>query len=193
MLPVLLVHGIWDTGDKLQPIASALERAGIPRAYAMTLSVNDGSAPLVELAREVAQAAAALGPRIDLVGFSMGALVSRLYVQRLGGRDHVRRFVSISGPHHGTAWARFARADALGVCDMRPNSPLLRDLASDADPWGTVEVHTLWTPFDLMIVPPRSSMLPGSAGNLRLPIGLHRWIVSDPRAIAHVVEVFTRP
>lgn len=192
MLPVLLVHGIWDTGAKLQPIASALEQAGVPRAHSMSLSKNDGSAPLLELAAEVAEAAAALGPRIDLVGFSMGALVSRAYLQRLGGRDRVRRFVSISGPHHGTTWARFAGPSALGVRDMQPGSALLRDLASDADPWGAVEVHTLWTPFDLMIVPPRSSVLPGAASDTRVPVGLHRWIVSDQRAIARVVDLLTR-
>lgn len=189
MLPVLLVHGIWDTGAKLAAIARALEAAGAPRADAITLSKNDGSAPLLELAREVAAAAEALGPRIDLVGFSMGALVSRAYVQRLGGRDRVRRFVSISGPHDGTAWARFAGPAAHGVRDMRPGSALLTDLARDRDPWGRAEVHTLWTPFDGMIVPPRSSLLPGATSDLRLPIALHRWIVSDPRAIAHVVRV----
>lgn len=192
MLPVLLVHGIWDTGAKLQPMARALERAGAPHAYSMTLSRNDGSAPMLELAREVADAADALGPKIDLIGFSMGALVSRTYLQRLGGRERVRRFVSIAGPHAGTTWARFARPEALGVRDMAPGSALLADLARDADPWGEVEVHTLSTPFDLMIVPPRSSVLPRATSDTRLPIGMHRWLVNDPRAIAHVVRVLSR-
>jgi triacylglycerol lipase len=192
MLPVLLVHGIWDTGAKLQAMARALEQAGCPRAHAMTLSRNDGSAPLVELAAEVANAAAALGPQIHLVGFSMGALVSRVYVQRLGGKSRVKRFVSIAGPHAGTTWARFSRPNALGVRDMRPGSALLTDLARDADPWGAVEVHTLWTPFDLMIVPPRSSVLAGAASDTTLRIGMHRWLANDPRAIAHVLGLLTR-
>ncbi len=191
MLPVLLVHGIWDTGAKLGPIARALSAAGAPATDAITLSRTDGSAPLLELGREVAAAAEALGPRVDLVGFSMGALVCRAYVQRLGGRERVRRFVSIAGPHAGTIWARSAGPRARGVRDMRPGSPLLRDLAGDADPWGEVEVHTLWTPFDLMIVPPRSSRLPRAKSETTLPIALHRWLVTDPRAIAHVVHVLS--
>lgn len=191
MLPVLLVHGIWDTGAKLAKMARALEAAGAPRAVSITLSKNDGSAPLRELAREVASAADALGPRIDLVGFSMGALVSRTYVQRLGGRERVRRFVSIAGPHQGTLWARAARPHALGVRDMAPGSALLRDLERDADPWGPVEVHTLWTPFDLMIVPPRSSRLPRVVSDVTLPIPLHRSLAYDPRAVAHVVHVLS--
>jgi triacylglycerol esterase/lipase EstA (alpha/beta hydrolase family) len=190
-LPVLLVHGIWDTGTKLAPIARGLEAAGVPRTACITLSKNDGSVHLMDLAREVAAAAAALGPKIDLVGFSMGALISRAYVQRLGGRDHVRRFVSIAGPQNGTLWARFAGAGARGVRDMAPDSALLRDLETDADPWGDVEVHTLWTPYDGMIVPPRSSVMRGTRSDARLPILVHRWLASDPRAVEHVVRVLT--
>jgi triacylglycerol esterase/lipase EstA (alpha/beta hydrolase family) len=193
MLPVLLVHGIWDTGEKLADIARALERAGCPRTECISLTPNDGSAPLMELARQVASAAEALGDRIDLVGFSMGALISRAYLQRLGGKERVRRFVSIAGPHHGTLWARFARPELRGVRDMRSDSALLRDLASDGDPYGRVEVHTLWTPFDGMIVPPRSSRIERATSERRIPIGMHRWLVNDPRAIAHVVGVLSAP
>lgn len=188
-LPVLLVHGIWDTGDKLAPIAKALERAGVPRTECVTLSKNDGSASMDELAAEIAPIAEQLGPQIDLVGFSMGALVSRSYVQRHGGRDRVRRFVSIAGPHEGTFWARFARPGALGIRDMAPGSAWIRELERDTDPWGACEVHTLWTPLDGMIVPPRSSRLPGSTSDRQIPVLMHRWLVDDPRAIAHVVDV----
>jgi hypothetical protein len=69
---------------------------------------------------------------------------------------------------------------------------LLRELASDADPWGDVEVHTIWTPFDGMIVPPRSSMLDGAKSDTRFRIGMHRWLVDDPHVIAHVVRVLTQ-
>src|SRR5207342_504947 len=108
--------------------------------------------------------------------FSMGALVARTYVLRLGGRDRVRRFVSIAGPQHGTLWARFARPEAIGIRDMAPGSALLADLASDRAGWGDVEVHTLWTPFDGMIVPPRSSLLPGARSDEQVPVLLHRWL-----------------
>jgi len=192
-LPVLLVHGIWVVGAKLEPIARGLERAGVPKTTCITLSRNDGSVSMLSLASEVAAVAETLGPKIDLVGFSMGALVSRAYIQRHGGRDRVRRFVSIAGPQHGTFWARFAAPNAHGVRDMAPGSALLRDLESDADPWGAVEVHTLWTPLDTMIVPPRSSHLDGATSERQIPVGMHRWLVRDPRAIAYVVRVLTGP
>ncbi|HJL18639.1 MAG TPA: alpha/beta fold hydrolase [Sandaracinaceae bacterium LLY-WYZ-13_1] len=188
MLPTLLVHGIWDDGARFDRLRAALERAGAPRVEALDLWPNDGSAPIERLAAQVQARADAMGvERIDLVGFSMGALVGRWWLQRMGGRDRVRRFVSISGPHHGTAtaWA-LSRA---GVRQMRPGSPLLADLASDEDPWGEVEVHSIWTPWDLMIVPPRSSRLRGARGEHRIGVPLHRWMIRHPEAVSTVVRV----
>ncbi len=73
--------------------------------------------------------------RFDLVGFSLGGLVSRYYVQRLGGLRTVWIISSpCPPPHHGTAFATFAHLIPNRGCrEMRPGSPFLRDLAQDAD------------------------------------------------------------
>ena len=76
---------------------------------------------------------------------------------------------------------------------MRPDSGLLADLASDPDSWGPVEVHTLFTPYDLMVVPARTSLLRGARSTRSFPVLLHRWIVTDERVLAAVVEVLTAP
>ncbi|MDQ3034441.1 MAG: lipase [Myxococcota bacterium] len=193
--PILLVHGIWDTGAKLGTLRRGLERAGLGPVDCIDLRPNDGRAPIRALASQVDRAVCDLSARtgaerVDVVGFSMGALVTRTFVQKLGGRDRVRRFVSISGPHQGTAmaWA----LPFPGAREMRPGSPLLRELGGDADPWGEVEVHVMYTPYDLMIVPATSSRLPGARSETRLPIALHRWMIEDPRAIARVVEILAR-
>lgn len=184
------MHGIWDSSTRLEPLRAGLAERGIPGANAIDLRPNDGRAPIPLLASQVAHAvdnAASSDERVDLVGFSMGALVSRWYIQRGGGRARIRRFISISGPHHGTLNA-FALPLA-GVRQMRPNSELLRDLASDADPWGAVEVHTIWTPFDLMILPAKSSQLSGARSDQRVPVAMHRFMLSDPRVLDHVAKL----
>jgi triacylglycerol lipase len=191
--PVLLVHGIWNSGAQMAAIQRRLRGAG-RRAESIDLTPADGSAPILLLAEQVARAAGELAAasgadRIDLVGFSMGALVSRAYVQRLGGRARVRRFVSISGPHGGTVTARLS--PAAGGRDMRPGSALLRDLASDRDPWGPVEVHALFTPYDLMVFPADTARLAGARSTRTFPVLLHRWMVTDERVLAAVVEVLT--
>jgi triacylglycerol esterase/lipase EstA (alpha/beta hydrolase family) len=191
-VPVLLVHGIWDTRARLAPLERGLVARGLGPVYTVELLPNDGRAPIATLGRRVAEEAEALSrresaDRIDLVGFSMGALVSRWYLQRGGGKDRVLRFVSLSGPHHGTATA-FALPLA-GARDMRPGSALLRDLETDRDPWGEVEVHCVYTPYDLMIVPARSSVLEGATTVCTFPVVMHRMMIRDARVLDHVARI----
>jgi len=173
------------------PLKEGLERRGLTHVHAMTLPRN-GRLPIAELGKLVACEADALAKReaathIDVVGFSMGALVARWYVQRGGGKERVRRYVSISGPHHGTLGAY--ALPLTTVRDMRPNSALLRDLASDADPFGAVEVHCVYTPFDLMILPARSGILPGARSVRSIHVAIHGLMIFDRRVHDHVARV----
>lgn len=172
-----------------------LQSEGWSDVVAVNLRPNDGSASLVELAGQVRDAAEALRSRvkasaIDVIGFSMGALVSRYWLQRLDGREVARRFISISGPHHGTLTAYVSGAP--GIAEMRPNSRFLQALGDDPAPWGGTEVHAYWTPLDLIIVPPRSSVLPGAT--LRtFPVLLHPLMLSDRRVLDAVVATLRAP
>lgn len=185
--PVLLVHGIWDSAQRLEPLRRGLADRGLSDLVTLDLLPNTGQAPLERLGAQVdavARQALARSPdgRIDLVGFSMGALVSRWWLQQGGGRGLVTSFVSISGPHRGTltAWPLSMLA---GVRQMRPGSPFLRSLAADPDPWGKTRVHCLYTPFDVMIVPATSSVLPGARSIEAVRVPIHRLMLSDPRVL----------
>jgi triacylglycerol lipase len=126
-----------------------------------------------------------------LIGFSMGALIARVYLAQLGGRELVGRFVSISGPHAGT-WTAYG-LPLPGVMQMRPDSPLLRNLARDPRALEPVSVHCLYTPFDAMIVPADSSVLPGARSVDRVPVLVHRWMLSDPRVLKIVLGLLSQP
>ena len=193
-MAVLLVHGIWNSGQQFARLQHELERSGTGPVRCVDLVPNTGKARLSELALQVGKAARDLrehsgSERVDVVGFSMGSLVSRCWIQRQEGRKHVRRFVSIAGPQHGTLTAY--GSSLAGIRDMRPNSELLRDLAADDDVWREVELHCLWTPFDLMILPGRSGVLPGARSVQRFPVLLHRQMIRDRRVIAAVVGILT--
>lgn len=195
-MPALLVHGIWDSSSRLAPLREGLISRGVDDVRAMDLTPNDGRALIPALAAQVAERADAVlretgASRLDVVGFSMGALVTRYFIQRGGGRDRVRRFVSISGPHAGTETAR--ALPLAGVRQMRPGSALLRDLAGDADPWGDVEVHCLYTPYDLMVMPGRSGVLEGARTVRALPVALHRWMITDARSLDAVAAILRAP
>ena len=171
---------------RIERLARGLRARGLGPVISFDLRPNDGSAPIETLARQVetqvdALCAAHSCRRVDLIGFSMGALVSRYFLQRLDGKARARRFVSISGPHAGTLSAY--GLPLTGARQMRPGSALLRELASDPDPFGEVEVHCVYTPWDLMIVPARSSILPGAQAVHAIPVPLHRWMLTDPRVL----------
>jgi triacylglycerol lipase len=191
---VLLVHGLWDSPVRLQPLSRGLVERGISPVAAVHLRPADGRATIAALADQVGVHAEALAgehghERIDIVGFSMGALASRYYLQRGGGRARTRRFISISGPHSGTMTAY--GLPFAGVRQMRPRSALLADLAADEDPWGEVEVHCIYTPYDMMIVPSESSILTGARSVHRVPVPVHRWMLKDRRVLDLVAKLLT--
>jgi triacylglycerol lipase len=185
---VLLVHGIYDTMAKFYRMKPYLERGGLS-VHSFNLVPNDGKAPLSELAQQLdkhVRATFTAGQAIDLVGFSMGGLVSRYYIQRLGGIHRVRKFVTIGTPHRGT-WTAFLRANA-GARNMRPGSAFLEDLNRDIAMLEGLSFASIWTPLDLMIVPANSSQVPvGRSIQVKTPA--HPLLIRDPRVLGLVLRL----
>jgi triacylglycerol lipase len=191
--PVLLVHGISDTQTVFKRIASYLRNHGWA-VYALDLVPNNGAIALDKLAQQIADYIAdKFEPNqpLDLVGFSMGGLVSRYYVQRLGGIDRIKRFVTISSPHKGTFLA-FA-SNLPGCVQMRPNSAFLQDLNSDVQILKRLNFTSIWTPYDLMILPASSSSLShlNIGKEITIPVALHSWMLKDSRILAALAETLT--
>ncbi|MEH1949593.1 MAG: triacylglycerol lipase [Nostoc sp.] len=189
--PVLLIHGIEDTETVFHKMAAQLRLQGWS-VYSLNLVPNNGDLGLDELAKQVADyVTATFAPeqRLDLIGFSMGGIVSRYYVQRLGGINRVQRFITISSPHYGTVVAY--GSSRPGCLQMRPDSIFLKDLNSDAVMLEQIDFTSIWTPYDLMIVPANSSQM--SVGSqVIVPVALHPWMLTDPRSLVVVKIVLER-
>ncbi|MBE7382174.1 MAG: alpha/beta fold hydrolase [Leptolyngbya sp. SIO1E4] len=186
---VLLIHGIDDTAQVFNKMMAYLRDRGWEDIHALDLVPNNGDVGLDQLARQVqayVDAHMTHADTFDLVGFSMGGIVSRYYVQRLGGAQRVRRFMTLSSPHNGT-WTAYLRQNP-GVRQMRPNSSFLQDLNASVHELEPVEFTSVWTPNDLMIVPAKSSQLPVGQ-TIQLPILLHPWMLTDERSLATVAQV----
>lgn len=188
--PVLLVHGIDGDERAFDAMREHLEARGAATC-AVSLVPNNGDASAVVLAQQLATCAAELRgrhgvDRVDLVAFSLGGIVARYYLQRLGGSAHVRRLVTLASPHHGTLAGHFRRN--VVAMELRPGSGFLEDLNRD---WhltaDQVDVTSIWTPFDAMIVPPRSSCLNGTR-EVRVPVLLHPWMLTDARCLCAVTD-----
>ena len=190
--PVLLIHGINDTGavfHKMAPYLAALGR----QVYDLSLTPNNGNVGLDNLAEQVAayiDKTFAPEQPLDLVGFSMGGIVSRYYVQRLGGIERVQSFITISSPHQGTTAAYLSQRP--GCIQMRPDSAFLKDLNQDVAMLNQLNFTSIWTPFDLIIVPARSSQLPVGR-EIMVPVPAHPWMLTDSRSIKSVVEALSDP
>ncbi len=191
--PVLLVHGFLDTTVVFAKMTAYLSNLGW-EVHSLNLVPNNGAAGIDELAHQVADYADRHLPSdrpFDLVGFSMGGLVARYYVQRLGGRDRVKRFIAISSPHQGT-WTAYT-LQRPGCLQMRPGSDFLQDLNQDATTvLGQLNFTSLWTPYDLMIVPANSSQMPVGK-EFRVPVLLHPWMLVDARSLKLVAEQLSVP
>ena len=190
--PVLVVHGLWDNTRRIAPLVRGLQARGLTKVHAFNLVPASGSAPLEVLATQVAEQARCLHATtespINVVGFSMGALVTRYYLQEMAEQGAVRHFVSIAGPHHGTltAYAGFG----VGIRQMRPSSDFVRSLGTDVGPLHT-RVHCLYTPYDAMIVPARSAILQGAASVHRIPAPWHRALLYDRRVLDISADLLT--
>lgn len=190
--PVLLIHGIDDTAEIFNSLKIYLSDRGWHDVHAIDLMPSNGDLGLDILAtqvRDYIDAHLSHVPEIDVLGFSMGGIVGRYYIQRLGGWARVRRFVTLSSPHNGT-WTGYLRPNA-GASQMRPNSHFLRDLNDTVDELRQVEFTSVWTPYDLMIVPTDSSRLPVGT-MMQLPVLAHPLMVSDERSLATVVGLLGR-
>jgi triacylglycerol lipase len=193
MNPVVLVHGFLDTIAVFDPMTRYLAGHGWP-VHRLDLVPNHGYERLETLAGQVAtyiEKNFEPGKSIDLIGFSMGGLVTRYYLQRLGGIDRVQRYINISAPNRGTYTAY--GLPLAGVRQMCPESEFIADLDRDChESLSKIKTTILWTPFDMMIVPARSSCL-GVGKEIIHPVPFHAWMVRDPRVLETIKEALSEP
>jgi triacylglycerol esterase/lipase EstA (alpha/beta hydrolase family) len=136
------------------------DRRGLP---------GDGTGDLDQQAAALARAVRAARSQtgsatVDIVGYSAGGVVARLWARDHGGAAVARRIVTLGSPQHGTDLASVAGSLAPGGCpvacqQLATDSPLLDRLnTGDETPTGPTFV-SIWTADDQTVVPPDSARL----------------------------------
>jgi triacylglycerol esterase/lipase EstA (alpha/beta hydrolase family) len=172
--PVLLVPGYGGATGGLEDLAGRLTATG--RDATVVPLPGNGTGGLRASADALGTAVRAVLARtgaasVDLVGYSAGGVVARLWVAD-GGAAQVRRVVTLGSPHHGTELADLAGSVVPGECpagcqDLATDSTLLRRLnAGDETPAGPTWV-SFWTTQDQTVRPPDSARLDGA---LNVPV-----------------------
>lgn len=159
-VPVLLVPGYGGSRDGLSTLADRLRREGRD-ARVLTLP-GDGTGDLNAQVRVLDQAAGD-ARSVDVVGYSAGGVVARLWVNGAGA-GRVRRVVTLGSPLHGTDLAAAGGVIVPGACpvacqQLSPGSALLDGVNRQPPgvPWMSV-----WTEDDQTVVPPDSARLTGA-------------------------------
>jgi triacylglycerol lipase len=162
--PVLLVPGYGGSAASLQGLAGRLRGAGrdVTIVDLPDRGQGDLGAQADALGSAVDAVVARTGARaVDVVGYSAGGVVARLWATEQAGSGQVRRLVMLGSPLHGTDVARLGTL-VSGTCpqacqQLAPDSAVLSRLDAEPLPAGAVAL-SLWTASDEVVQPPTSSV-----------------------------------
>lgn len=157
--PILLTHGIVDNHTIFALMRRQLLRRGFTRIDTFSYSplTLDVRSTAERLGAEVEALCKESGSdQIHIVGHSLGGLIARYYVQRLGGDERVHTCVTLGTPHQGTVAARLLPWPL--VKQLRPDSDLMTELAEPAAGCRTRFV-AFYSDVDQLIVPQRRARI----------------------------------
>lgn len=126
--------------------------------------------------------------RVELVVHSFGGIISRYYIQNLGGEAHVRNLVTIATPHHGTYTAYLGPGKSAD--QMRYNSPFIQALNAKGYAYAPVKYTSIWSNIDEIVIPPRSAVMPESTV-YQVPWTGHLGILFSKRTYNHVLNTLS--
>jgi triacylglycerol lipase len=166
--PILLVHGFIEN----HAIFTVMERALRRRGFQMLTAYDYGL-----LTHSIPRAASRLGEtieklathsgyeRIHVIGHSLGGLITRYYVQRLGGDSRVHTLVTLGTPHQGTLLARATPLLPLAR-QLTPSSSIIQELAEPV-PGCRTRFIAFHSNIDPVIVPSTNARLEHPDLNVR--------------------------
>ncbi len=157
--PIICLHGVTDNRSIFTVLRRALRGRGFGRVYAMNYSPL--TADIVEVAGRLGELIADVCEqtgyeRVHVVGHSMGGLVARYYVQRLGGDRNVHTVCTLGTPHSGSQLAHLVPWPVAR--QMRPGSDLLTELARPA-PGCRTRFVAIWSDLDQLVLPQRNARI----------------------------------
>ncbi|MCZ7582842.1 MAG: alpha/beta fold hydrolase [Deltaproteobacteria bacterium] len=185
-LPVVLVHGLGGNRGTFWPLRLYLRAHGRRRIYSFGFpkgTVEEIAAALVDFVDDVLRANGE--KRVDIVCHSLGGLVARYALQRLGLKRKVGTLVTLATPHGGTHAARYV--NTVLTRPLRPDSNLLKGLNGEnlsRAPW---RFFAVMSDRDIYVVP-KEGMRHEAAETIFLPGLSHAEHLVSPRVFRTVLE-----
>ena len=154
-----------------------------------SLTPSDAKHGLIDLAEKLhtyVEATVPPGEPLGVIAFSMGTVISRYYLQELGGAQRATHLFSIAGPQRGTLTAHFWLGK--GSRDMRFGSNYLKQLHAGRDQLKHLVAHNYRTPFDLMVIPSTSNNW-GHGEEHIIHCPWHAHMLKHPEIPKHIAQI----
>lgn len=167
--PVLLVPGYGGSTSAFDDLAKRLRTT---RDVTVVALPDQAMGDLDQQARTLGSAVGKAldhthASSVDLVGYSDGGIVVRLYIRFHGGGGQVRRVVTFGAPNHGTMLALNASAAVPGACvdaceQVLPGSALLTKLNAGGETPRGIPWVSIYTEQDDVVTPAITARLRGA-------------------------------
>jgi triacylglycerol esterase/lipase EstA (alpha/beta hydrolase family) len=182
--PVILLHGFAMNRTQWLWMGRRLARLGRGPLHGLTyFSLQSVARSACHLQRFVEQVRTReRAARVDIVAHSLGGVVARYYVERLGGAAHVRSVITIGSPHHGTTLGRLAPL-VPSARETGPGSRFLDDLGPMRAASASVRYTSIWSRADAIIVPPDSASIAPAGEDLVYDDLGHLSLILSPRVV----------
>jgi triacylglycerol esterase/lipase EstA (alpha/beta hydrolase family) len=183
--PVVLLHGLAMNRTNWVWVGSRLASRGIGPLYATSYfspqAVRRSAMHLKNFVERVVAREDA--EQVDIVAHSLGGVVARYYIERLGGKRRVARLVTIASPHRGTVLGRIGLVRSAK--ELAHGSDFLDELGS---PSPGVAYTSIWSRADAIVVPAESaSIAPAGEDRVFDDLG-HLSLLLSPRVVDAVAE-----
>jgi pimeloyl-ACP methyl ester carboxylesterase len=167
--PIILCHGYMHNRSAFLYMGHRLKQSGRNNIVAINFGPLSEEVPhfAERLSEAVNLALVNSGcDKVDLAGHSMGGLVVRYYIEKLGGAASVNAAVTIGSPHCGTKTA------ALGIFrsskQFRPDSSLITGFERPVAGSVAADMTAIWSDFDSIVLPNEAACLPEPYANVRI-------------------------
>ena len=194
LYPVIIVPGWGSPAFQIDWVSRHLESEGLAtvKLKVPRLAVGDMRESAEVLAREVERLRSGNGvDKVNLVGYSLGGLIARIYLQELDGYRDLNRAVFVGAPQDGV-YIGYLGAFTKSGRQVRRGSPFMRELnASGPCNCGERRCLSIYLTRDGTIIPSESARL--TCGyNLRLTWPVLHWGVVFNSNVIHTAAEFLK-
>ncbi|AQS40290.1 Alpha/beta hydrolase family [Shewanella psychrophila] len=184
---LVLVHGIFNTGSVMAWMRRRFESQGF-ECFTPTLAPFDGGDGVESAAKKLEQQILErFGHEQDIaiVGFSMGGIVARFYLQQLGGSVRTTHLFTISSPHSGSYMA-YLPYPSKTFKQLRPGSELLNLLDGTVDTLDGLSLFSYCAAIDYTVAPSRSHW--PVASNKQFGVYLHMSMIFSQKVVDEILK-----